>query len=319
MEKHGKIWLIIFLTVAVYLALLIYADFGNVLEAIRNIPSAIIFIVFLLTMVNNLVRFIRWNYFLRQANIQIKIRDNLIVFFSGLSMTLTPGKIGELWKCWFIREINGEELCKTVPIVIVDRLTDVLGLVILCMVGIFDYFNQSFYLIAFAILIPVGLFIAVKSDTVSNWIISFLEKRTGKYSANIRTLHNTFKTMLKPASITTISIFSAFGWFFECLGMYIVVLAFREQISLTAASFVYSFASLAGGLSFIPGGLGITEGSISGLLQISGFAPATAVGIAIVVRIGTMWFAAILGLVTYLIFARKTSRKIKQPAQALKT
>jgi uncharacterized membrane protein YbhN (UPF0104 family) len=46
----------------------------------------------------------------------------------------------------------------------------------------------------------------------------------------------------------------------------------------------------------IPGGLGVAEATIFGLLQFFGISQSISVGIAIIVRIGTLWFGALLGL-----------------------
>jgi len=38
------------------------------------------------------------------------------------------------------------------------------------------------------------------------------------------------------------------------------------------------------------------------LLQFFGSAPATSVGIAIIIRLGTLWYGAIMGMSIYLVF-----------------
>ena len=86
---------------------------------------------------------------------------------------------------------------------------------------------------------------------------------------------------------------------------YIVILGFKESLNITLATFIFSFASLAGAVSMIPGGLGVAEATISGLLQFFGSAPATSVGIAIIIRLGTLWYGAIMGMSVYLVFKRK--------------
>jgi hypothetical protein len=68
------------------------------------------------------------------------------VFISGLSMIVTPGKLGEIWKGWLIKDISGDDLSKTVPVVIMDRVTDVLSLVILSAFGILSY-KEGIYLL----------------------------------------------------------------------------------------------------------------------------------------------------------------------------
>lgn len=197
-----------------------------------------------------------------------------------------------------IKDINGEELSKTVPVVIVERIADVLGLAILSLFGVL-YYKQGIYLILVLVLLFLLFFAAVKSKTTSNWIISKLETKMGKYAENVKTMHKTFETTMEPRGLVGMSLLSAFAWFFECLGMYLVILGFEESINITLATFIFSFASLAGAVSMIPGGLGVAEATISGLLQFFGITPAISVGVAIIVRFGTLWYGAIMGMSVY--------------------
>ena len=50
----------------------------------------------------------------------------------------------------------------------------------------------------------------------------------------------------------------------------------------------------------LPGGLGPTEGSMSGLLALRGVDVPTAVGATLVIRVCTLWFAVALGAVAML-------------------
>ncbi len=306
MEKSSKVWLIVLFAVVVYLLMGIYADLGKLSQAMKNFRWTFLFLLFALTTTNYLFRFLKWDFFLKRAGVYLNLKDNLFVFFSGLSMIITPGKIGEIWKGWLIKDINGEELSKTVPVVIVERITDVLGLAILSLLGVF-YYKQGIYLILLLLLLFSLFFAAIKSKTISNRIISKLETKMVKYAENVKTLHNAFEATMEPKGLIGMSLLSAFAWFFECLGMYIVILGFKESINITLATFIFSFASLAGAVSMIPGGLGVVEATISGLLQFFGFMPALSVGIAIIIRFGTLWYGAIMGLSVYLLF-KKTKK-----------
>lgn len=309
MEKSSKIWLIVLFAVVVYLLMGIYADFGKLASALKNFRGAFLFVLFALTTTNYLFRFLKWDFFLKRAGVHLSLKDNLFVFFSGLAMIITPGKIGEIWKGWLIKDINGVELSKTMPVVIVERITDVLGLAILSLFGVL-YYKQGIYLFLLLLLLFSIFFAAVKSKNTSTWVVSKLETKMGKYAENVKMMHKTFEATMEPKGLIGMSLLSAFAWFFECIGMYIVILGFNESIGITLATFIFSFASLAGAVSMIPGGLGVAEATISGLLQFFGLAPATSVGIAIIVRFGTLWYGAIMGLSIYLLF-KKRLRKTK--------
>jgi glycosyltransferase 2 family protein len=72
----------------------------------------------------------------------------------------------------------------------------------------------------------------------------------------------------------------------------------RLDLSLVDTVVVFSVGSLAGALSFLPGGLGVAEGSMTGLIQVLGDVPkAAAVAATVLIRLATLWFAVALGLV----------------------
>ncbi len=308
MEKNSRVWLIVLFAVIVYLLMGIYVDFENLASAMSDFPWSFLLVLFALTTTNYLFRFIKWDFFLKRAGVYLNLKDNLFVFFSGLAMIITPGKIGEIWKGWLIKDINGEELSKTVPVVIVERITDVLGLAILSIFCIL-YYKEGIYLILLLLLLFSIFFGAVKSKTISTWLISKLETKMGKYTENIKTTHKTFEATMEPKGLIGMSFLSAFAWFFECLGMYLVIIGFNEYINITQATFIFSFASLAGAVSMIPGGLGVAEATISGLLQLFGITPVISVGVAIIVRFGTLWYGAIMGVFVYLLFKTRLRKQ----------
>ncbi|MEL7670110.1 lysylphosphatidylglycerol synthase transmembrane domain-containing protein [Methanobacterium sp.] len=306
--ENNKVWLVILFAVVVYLIMGIYADFGSLLTAIEKFNWVFIPLMLILVLIAYLVRFLKWSLFLKSAGVRLKLKDNLFVFFSGMGMIITPAKVGEIWKGWLIRDINGEKLSKTVPVVITDRVTDVIGLVILSLLGIL-YYKDGIYILAALLLIFAVFFIAIRSEKISGILISILEKRAGKYSKDIKTMHATFLQLMHPRNIVGLSFLSAFAWFFECLALYFVIVGFGQSLNLILSTFVFSFASLVGAISMIPGGLGIAEATISGMLQYFGLTSVDSIGVAIIIRFGTLWFGAILGFLIHFIFKKKIMGK----------
>lgn len=299
MEKN-RFWLILIFAVVVYVVMGVYADLGDLLTALESFDWKFIILLLGLTTLGYLIRFVRWDYFLRGVGVKLNMRDNLFVYISGLSMTITPAKAGEIWKGWLIRDINGESLSKTVPVVISDRLTDILALVFLSLLGIL-YYRQGTYIIV-AILILFGVFVlAVRSEAVSNMLIRVLEKRAGKYSKDVESMHQTFKETLTPKKLVVTTVLGLMAWFMECLALYLAILGFGDHLGMVVSTFTFSFASLAGALSMIPGGLGVAEATLSGLLQFFGLTATLSVGVAIVIRFATLWYGTFLGLAVYLL------------------
>jgi uncharacterized protein (TIRG00374 family) len=299
MEKN-KIWLVLIFAIIVYVILGIYADFGNLLSALESFDWRYVILLLGLTTLSYLIRFVRWNFFLKGVGVNLNLKDNLFVYLSGLSMTITPAKAGEVWKGWLIKDINGDSLSKTVPVVISDRLTDMLALVIFSLLGIL-YYKQG-ALVIITILILFGAFIiSVRTETISNLLISILEKRAGKYSKDVKSMHIIFKEILTPKKLIITTGLGLIAWFMECLALYLTIIGFGDHIGIIVSTFTFSFASLAGALSLIPGGLGVAEATLSGLLQFFGLTATISVGAAIIIRFSTLWYGTFLGIIVYLL------------------
>lgn len=303
MEKN-KFWLIILFAVIVYLVMGIYTSFGNLLSALEKFNWIFLPIMIILVTLAYLVRFVKWNFFLRNVGVYLPVKENLFVFISGLSMTITPAKAGEIWKGWLIRGINGESLSKTVPVVIVDRVTDFVGLVILSFSGILFYKSGIYVLLILVLLFAVFIFM-IKSKTISTRLISLLEGRAGKYNIDVKDMHQTFQRSVTSKYLVGLSLLAVLAWFLECLSVFFVIKGFGTSMNIIISTFLYSFSTLLGAVSFIPGGLGVTEASLSGFLVLFGLTSSIAVGAALVIRLGTLWYGAILGFLIYTIFNKR--------------
>jgi uncharacterized membrane protein YbhN (UPF0104 family) len=70
--------------------------------------------------------------------------------------------------------------------------------------------------------------------------------------------------------------------------------------------FFYATSTLAGALVPVPGGLGITEGSLQAqLVELGKVAPAVGTAAMILVRFATLWFAVLVGFVALSILKRR--------------
>ncbi|WP_370576017.1 YbhN family protein [Methanomethylovorans sp.] len=303
MPKNKTI-LIIFFALAVYVTMGIYADISKLTVAMQSFHWPYFILLLLFTSIGYFFRYLKWDIFLKKAGVHLSFKQNFFVFLSGLSMIVTPGKLGEVWKGWLIKDISGDDLNKTVPVVIMDRVTDVLSLVILSAFGILSY-KEGIYLLAVLLLMILAFYISVTSKRISEKVIGVIEKKARKYSGNIKDMHGTFQKLMEPKIFISLSLLNVLAWFSECLGFYFVVIGFDKSLSIPLSTFIFSFASLAGGVSMIPGGIGLAEVTITGFLQHYGFSPAIAIGAALVVRLGSFWYGVVLGLAVYLLFRKK--------------
>ena len=96
------------------------------------------------------VIFVRWHLLLKNSKIFIPKKDSLLIFFSGFALAVIPGKAGDLIKSQLLKTKFGIPRSKTVPLVILEQLYTVIGLVFLSFFGIW-YFELGMYVIGFFI------------------------------------------------------------------------------------------------------------------------------------------------------------------------
>jgi uncharacterized membrane protein YbhN (UPF0104 family) len=78
--------------------------------------------------------------------------------------------------------------------------------------------------------------------------------------------------------------------------------------------FIYSATTLGGVVT--PGGLGVTDGGMTALLSYTAGRSAPAAGAAtLVIRLCTLWFAVLVGVLALLIFRRRVGLADELPAE----
>jgi uncharacterized membrane protein YbhN (UPF0104 family) len=74
---------------------------------------------------------------------------------------------------------------------------------------------------------------------------------------------------------------------------------------LGLATFFYATSTLAGALVPVPGGLGVTEASLQGQMELGHVTPAASTAAMILVRFATLWFAVFVGFASLSILKRR--------------
>ena len=237
--------------------------------------------------------------------------DSLSTFMSGLIMSITPAKLGEVLKSVLVKEITGEPISKTAPIVLAERVTDFLSLLLIAIVGayVFDYGGNITIIVAAFFII---LIIIISNKKIAIPIINLSEKipPIKKYIHNIHSAYESSYQLLKLKPLILMTFLSLISWGFECLGYYFILVNFDVNFGLLWASFSYSFSTIVGAISMLPGGLGLTEGSLTYLLIEKGITADISVTTTFIVRAVTLWFAVLVGIVS-LSFYQKRFGKIK--------
>ncbi|MGQ9642936.1 MAG: lysylphosphatidylglycerol synthase transmembrane domain-containing protein, partial [Ignavibacterium sp.] len=142
-----------------YLAITIYIDFNLLIESFKKFDLLLLPVLLLLSLLNYFARFYKWDYYLSILKINLSKKDSLLIFMSGLLMSVTPGKIGELLKAYLVKTVNKTPASVTAPIIFAERATDFLSLTILALFGAYIYNYGRNAALIITIIIFIGIFI----------------------------------------------------------------------------------------------------------------------------------------------------------------
>lgn len=290
----------------IYLAFTIYANFTQVLNAFGLFNWLLLPALLFLSFLNYFTRFLKWDFYLSIIHVEIKKVDSFSTFMSGLIMSVTPAKLGEVLKSVLVKEITGVPISKTAPIILAERITDFLSLLVIAISGayLFDYGGKLTIIVA---IFFITLIFIISNKKIALPIINFAERIPviKKYIHNIQSAYESSYQLLKPVPLIQMTVLSLVAWGFECLGYYLILVNFDVNFGIFWAFFSYSFSTIIGAISMLPGGLGLTEGSLTFLLVQKQVAMDIAVATTFIIRVVTLWFAVLVGIVSLTLYQKR--------------
>jgi len=295
----------------VLVAFSLYANLGDLKDSLSKFNYLFLPILFVLTLCNYLFRFSKWHYYLKVIGVRLSIPDSMAVFFSGLVMVITPGKMGELLKAYLVKRIDGTQISRTAPVVVAERLTDFWALVILTLAGIFQYAVKSAWAVIIVVIGLLVLFwVLVSWRGFMLWMVGQFEasrfELLRKMGVKLKVAYDSAYQLMRFGPTLWATVLSLFAWSFECVGLYLVLRALGLDVSASGAIFIYAFSTIAGAISMLPGGLGLTEVSMAALLQnLLKLVRAESVAATLMIRAVTLWFAVFLGAIVLALNARR--------------
>lgn len=297
-----KLIIDVVLGIIVVAGFLLIADLKKVTSAMKEMPVDYLLLAFLLTFISYLLRFCKWHTLSRLSNFSIGFKDNIVIFFIGLMMSITPGKAGELIKSFLLQKQASVPYSASIPVVIYDRFTDLLAMMALVSVGLFVYpFGLTSVIILF-ILIAL-FFILIQRRSLITRLIDWVTKpqKLVRFRGSLHHFYNQTLFLMRFRVLGFSFIISLVAWLLEAISLFIIIKAFSVDVSFFASMLTFSLGTLAGAISMIPGGLGAAEASITGLLMYFGVTGSLAVTISLIIRFVTLWFGVILGIIAFVV------------------
>ena len=307
MNLINKILIVIIAIVAFYAIFLIYSDLNLVKDRLGEFKIEFLPHIIGLVVLGWFIIFYRWILLLKHSDIVVPTRENFFIFMAGFALSIIPGKIGELIKSQLLKTKFDISRTKTAPIIVLEQLYNLIGIVVISCIGLglmiifnIEFFEISNYVIICAAIVLIFILGVISSKKTFQRI--FLKvakfKFISKYELSFETSHDILKNSLSGKFLVISTILSALFWITEAIVVYLVLLAFDVNIlEFTTIIATYTSSILLGVVSFLPMGIGVTEGSLAGFFTLQGIDLSLALTIVVFIRIFTRWIGVGLGFI----------------------
>ncbi|KEP69055.1 membrane protein [Thioclava dalianensis] len=263
-----------------------------------------------LSLANYLCRALRWHVLARRLGLPTGAVQNIRHFLGGFAMSVTPGRVGELVRMRWIRRETGWAIARSAPLALMDRAGDLAvmalllgGAISLAAGGIAGALPVTALALAAAIVATrPRLLAALITQTYR------LAGRAPRLFARARSAARSLARFTHGPTLGLVLGLGLAGWLAEGYAFHLLLGWMGADIGLAKAIAIFVFATLAGGLTGAPGGLGGAEAAMVALLSLDGIPLDISIPATAVIRLTTLWFAIAIGLAIFPL-AERAARK----------
>jgi uncharacterized membrane protein YbhN (UPF0104 family) len=304
-----QIALIAAAAVLLYVGLASWSDPAQVMTVMRGFPVRAGATVGALVLSGLALRALRWHYYTRVLELGVPAVPSILAFLAGFAFTATPGKVGEVVKSFLLRRRFGARLSHTAGTLVVERVTDLLAVLVLAAGGLAGggwgdpgvapgERGGGWVLGASAVVLAAALAFLL-SARLQEAILGGLARVPGlrRVASGLPPLLRSSRQLLTAVPLATGLALAVAAWSCEALALHTILHALGAGVPRAGAFFAFAAASLLGVLSMLPGGLGGFEATMVLILGELAVPPSTAVAATLLFRLGTLWLVSLLGLV----------------------
>jgi uncharacterized protein (TIRG00374 family) len=282
-----------------YGVFVVYTGYHTVQTSVQTFRWSGFVYALLLASFNYVLRFAKWEYYLRALNIRrIPLFNNVLIFLSGFVLTVSPGKVGEVFKSAVLERTYGVPAHLTAPIIVAERLTDVIAVVMLILVGSTSLPGGLVWATLGVVAVATGLLCIYWTKPLFTLFVKLEATRFASGLPKLRQAYGQLRTIAAPRLLFIPTLLSCIGWGCEGYALGLILDAFGESVSSVQAAFFYATSTLAGALIPVPGGLGVTEGLMQQqMVHLAGVGQGPATTSMLLIRIATLWWAVAVGFI----------------------
>lgn len=289
----------------------------NLVETLSKSNLWWIFLATLFFIFSIIIKITKWYYLSRKNKVEISFKDAFFISLpSFFFANVTPGRIGEAYKCLSMKRKYGLDYSKSLAMLFYDKFTELSAITLASILAIIIFpflINTRLLLVGILVIILLILsFGAFKIKWLINKIERFLLKLPFLKNANLHKikeeLNENIKHNFKIKTIFWLYSFTSIAIILEGLRSWLIIKSFGFEVNLFEVILIICLATVLGILSALPLGLGVTETSMAVLYHLIGLSFSVATASIIIDRFITSWLITIIGI----IFLKKSWQKKNQ-------
>ncbi|PLS83401.1 MAG: TIGR00374 family protein [Chloroflexi bacterium] len=275
------------------------------------------FVIFYLTFP---LRALRWRILLRNAQFPVDQGRRswaslpALTEYIGLSWfanCVVPAKLGDAYRGYLLKHNGNVSFSRTFGTIFAERLLDMIVLFTLLVLSAWSVFGTHLPASArYVFIFGLALVVAIVSGLAAMRFLSPYIRRI--VPTRLERVYGSFEAgtlgSLKARSLPILFLLTSAVWMCESLRLFLVIEAMGGlRLGLPAVIFVALMGSLLTTVPATPGGLGLVEGGIIGVLRSSLFGVTTSIAgaVALLDRLINYWSIVLFGFVLYLFSKRK--------------
>ncbi|HQQ63570.1 MAG TPA: lysylphosphatidylglycerol synthase transmembrane domain-containing protein [Pseudomonadales bacterium] len=272
-------------------------DGQKILHAVSKVGVSGLLLLCSLSLLNYVLRYIRWYCMLRRLGDKPSWFDGLLCYWAGFALTTTPGKAGEAIRCLYFRNRHGVDNTHSLAALLTERVADLLAAMLLAtgMLMRFEHFRWiAWVLLSVAALILLLVFMPSFALSINAWLHARAPHSLQPFFAGVPRFMERSASLLSPPVLTASVALGVLSWSAEAFGFAWLAIQLGSTESVVVLGGMFALSMIAGAL--LPGGLGGTEAAMAMQLAAVGMGPAEAFVVALICRLSTLWLAILIGL-----------------------
>ncbi len=240
-------------------------DTGGVAEMLARVQWRLVPLALGASVVSMGLRFVRWQFLLRVADVRVPVRRSLSIYLASLMGTVTPAYVGEVVRALFLHRSFGIRRRVSVTVLVFERLLDMAALVVIGIVATSDTATRSllgFVLLATLLFGALALSVARGVDVPSALLSG----------------------LTRPVALAKSFAMSLGVWISASALVSLAAFAVGEIVGVRDGVAVFSTSTVLGALTLMPAGAGATGSAAIVQLEGLGFARLSSVAIVTLMR-----------------------------------